>query len=50
MKDKIVELLKPQVSVEAKVSVISLFIGKMLDRFDARVVGLEARQLEKGDK
>lgn len=50
MKDKIVELLKPQVSVEAKVSVISLFIGKMLEKFDGRIVSLEERQLQKGDK
>ena len=50
MKDKILALLKPQASTEAKLSVISLFIGKMMEVFDTRIVDLEKRQLQKGDK
>ena len=50
MKDKIVALLKPEASTEAKLSVISLFIGKMMEVYDKRINYLEDRQLQKGDK
>lgn len=50
MKDKIVSLLKPQASTEAKLSVISIFIGKMMEMYENRIERLEERQLQKGDK
>lgn len=50
MKDKIVALLKPQASTDAKLSVISLFIAKMMEMYERRIESLEERQLQKGDK
>ena len=50
MLDRIKTLLTPDVSLDAKVKGVSLFIGKVLDKFDGRLVSLEARQLQKGDK
>ena len=50
MKEKILSLLKPDVDPTLKLSVVSLFIGKMLELFDGRIIALEARQLQKGDK
>jgi hypothetical protein len=47
---KIKELLIPDVSLEAKVKGVSLFMGKVLDKFDGRLVSLESRHLQKGDK
>lgn len=50
MLDKLIALLKPSVSIEAKLTGITVFIGKTLERFNKRVETLEARQLQKGDK
>lgn len=50
MKDKIAALLKPQASTDAKLSVISLFIAKMMEVYERRIENLEDRQLQKGDK
>lgn len=50
MLEKLLALLKPDVSIEAKLAGISIFIGKQLDRFSSRIESLEARQLQKGDK
>ena len=50
MLEKLLGLLKPDVSIEAKVAGISIFIGKQLDKFNGRIESLEARQLQKGDK
>ena len=50
MLEKLLGLLKPDVSIEAKLAGISIFIGKQLDRFSSRIESLEARQLQKGDK
>ncbi len=37
MLKRIVDLLKPEVSVEAKQTGITLFIGKQLEKLDARL-------------
>lgn len=50
MFEKIKTLLIPDVSLDAKVKGVSLFIGKVLDKFDSRVSVLESKQLQKGDK
>ena len=50
MLDKVKALLKPNVSPEAKIAGISLFIGKVLEGFNSRIISLEERQLQKGDK
>ena len=50
MLDKIKQLLAPEAELSAKFAVISLFVGKLLETIDRRVVDLEARQLQKGDK
>lgn len=50
MKEKIVALLKPDASTEVKLSVISLFIGKMMEVYDKRINFLEDRQLQKGEQ
>ena len=50
MKEKIVALLKPNASTEVKLSVISLFIGKMMEVYDKRINFLEDRQLQKGEQ
>jgi hypothetical protein len=43
-------LLTPEIDISVKLRGISVFIGKVLDKFDTRIVELEARQLLKGDK
>jgi hypothetical protein len=48
--DKIVEILRPDVSTEAKLTGVALFFNKWLEKTNRRVVDLEARQLQKGDK
>ena len=50
MKEKIVQLLKPQASTDVKLSVISLFIAKMMEMYERRIESLEERHLQKGDK
>jgi hypothetical protein len=50
VKEKIVALLKPDASTEAKLSVISLFIGKMMEVYEKRINYLEERQLQKGEQ
>lgn len=50
MKDKIAELLKPQVDSDVKLSVVSLFIGKMIAAIEGRIQALESRQLQRGEK
>lgn len=50
MLEKIIELLKPVVNLETKLIVISMFIGRMLDKVNTRIESLESRQLQKGEK
>jgi len=50
VKDKIAELLKPQVDSDVKLSVVSLFIGKMIAAIEGRIQELESRQLQRGEK
>lgn len=50
MLDKLIVLLKPDVSQDVKLSGVALFIGKMFERMDGRVVRLEERQLQRGEK
>jgi hypothetical protein len=50
MIDKLKQLLTPDVDIAAKVAVVTLFIGKMFEKHEARIESLEARQLQKGDK
>jgi hypothetical protein len=48
--EKIKTLLTPSVDVEVKLKGVGLFLGRVLDKIDTRIVDLEARQLEKGEK
>jgi hypothetical protein len=48
--EKIKTLLTPDVDIGVKLRGISVFIGRILDKFDSRIIELEARQLQKGDK
>lgn len=48
--DKIKSLLTPDIDISVKVRAISVYIGRILDKFESRVSDLEARQLQKGDK
>ena len=50
MIDSIKRLLEPEVSLQAKLAVVALFIGKQFESMGQRIVDLEARQLEKGEK
>lgn len=50
MRESLKQLLQPDVGVGAKLVAISMFIGKMFERHDERLVDLEKRQLQKGDK
>lgn len=50
MRDKLLPLLKREASPDVKLSVISLFIGKMMEVYDKRINFLEDRQLQKGEK
>ena len=50
MLDKLIDLLKPAVSVEAKLTAISISIGKTIETIFERLSSLEQRQLQKGDK
>ncbi len=47
---QVVDLLKPPVDAETKLTGISLFFGKWLESLNRRVVEVEARQWQKGDK
>ena len=43
-------LLSPvDIDPSVKLTGVGLFIGRVLDKFDTRLIGLEARQLQKGD-
>lgn len=50
MKDRLIALLKPQVDPNVKLSVVSLFMAKLIESLDGRVVSLEERQLQRGEK
>lgn len=50
MRDKILPLLKRPASPDVKLSVISLFMAKVMEAYAERIDSLEARQLQKGDK
>jgi hypothetical protein len=50
MKDRLIALLKPQVDPQIKLSAVSMFIAKIIDGLDGRVVSLEGRQLQRGEK
>jgi len=50
LREKLQSLLAPDVSFNAKLTVISLFFGKLFESSDERLKALEARQLEKGEK
>jgi hypothetical protein len=50
MIDQIKKLLSPEASVGAKLTVISMFFGKMFEKHDERIVSLEERQLQRGEK
>jgi hypothetical protein len=50
MLNGIIELLKPNVSIEAKLSGVGLYFGNLFDKFNDRLIELELRQLQKGDK
>ncbi len=50
MRDKVIDLLRPEANTDVKLSVISLFMAKMMEMYDDRIVELERRQLQKGDQ
>ena len=50
MIEKIKKLLEPDVALSTKLLGISVFLGRTLETHDERIVGLEERQLQKGDK
>ena len=50
MRDKLLALLKPQASPEVKLSVVSLFLAKVIESFEPRIQSLEERQLQRGEK
>lgn len=50
MIEKIKKLLEPDVALSTKLLGISVFLGRTLETHDDRLVGLEKRQLQKGDK
>lgn len=53
MLDKIVSLLEPDVSTEAKLNAVSITIGKAVDRFESRLDTIEIKTLipiERGER
>jgi hypothetical protein len=48
--EKIRELLTPDIDVGVKLRGISVFIARILDKFESRLINLESKQLQKGDK
>jgi hypothetical protein len=50
MLDRVRKLLEPDVSLNAKLIGVSLFIGKAIESLLPRIESLESRQLQKGDK
>lgn len=50
MIEKIKQLLSPSVDTAAKLAVVSIFFGRLFERFENRIGALESRQLQKGDK
>jgi hypothetical protein len=48
--EKLKSLVTPSVDVDTRLRGVGLYLGRVLDKFDSRVVDLEARQLQKGDK
>ena len=49
MIDKVKQLLKPDASLWAKLSVISLYLGSAIETHAERLVRLEERQLQRGE-
>lgn len=45
MLQRLIELLKPDVSTDAKLKGVSLFVGKVLDKYDSRLKTLEIKTL-----
>lgn len=50
MIERIIELLKPDVSTEAKLTALVLLLGKKINSQQDEIVSLQQRQLQKGDK
>jgi hypothetical protein len=50
MRDKIESLLKQDANENLKLAVVSMFIGKAIEKLEERLAPLEERQLQKGDK
>jgi hypothetical protein len=50
VRDKLIQLLKPEAAPDVKLSVVALFMAKVLESFEPRIQSLEERQLQKGDK
>jgi hypothetical protein len=48
--DKIRDLLTPDIDIGVKVKGLGIYVGRVFDKFEGRVVSLESRQLQKGDK
>lgn len=50
MLDRVKQLLIPDVSVSAKLTAVSVYFAKLAEATEARLIGLEARQLQRGEK
>lgn len=53
MLDKLVSLLEPDVSTEAKLAAVSITVGKEIDRFESRLDTIEIKTLipiERGER
>ena len=49
MLDRIKKLLDPSVTVESRLMGVTLFIGRLLSKFDNRLIDLESKQLQQGE-
>ncbi len=50
MIDRLQSILRPGVGTDLKLTGVALFFAKLFGEHDTRIVDLEARQLQKGDK
>ncbi len=50
MLSNICRLLKPEVDPDVKLTGLGLYIGRLFDSIEARLLSLEERHLQKGDK
>jgi hypothetical protein len=50
MLQKLIDVVRPNVSPDAKITGMAMFLGKILKAYDNRLIKVEQKALQKGDK